>query len=138
MIRVAINGFGRIGRSFFKIAFERPEFEFVAINDLGEQEMLAYLLRYDTVYGRYDKEVKISDGSLMVGGKKIKILSEKDPGLLPWKEMDVDIVVESTGRFDELGEAEKNMKAGAKRGGTTAPAKGNVPYALIGANDALF
>jgi len=136
--RVAINGFGRIGRAFFKIAFERPELEFVAINDLGEPETLAYLLRYDTVYGRYDKEVKISDGSLVVGGKKIKILSEKDPGLLPWKEMDVDIVVESTGRFDELEEAEKHIKAGAKRVVITAPAKGDVPYALIGANDALF
>ncbi|MDP1710618.1 MAG: glyceraldehyde 3-phosphate dehydrogenase NAD-binding domain-containing protein, partial [candidate division WWE3 bacterium] len=87
--RIAINGFGRIGRTFFRIAFERPELEIVALNDLGEPENLAYLLRYDTVYGRYGKPVKIEDGQLVVGDKKIKLLNEKDPVALPWDKLDV-------------------------------------------------
>jgi glyceraldehyde 3-phosphate dehydrogenase len=138
MIRIAINGFGRIGRTFFRIAFERPELEIVALNDLGEPENLAYLLRYDTVYGRYHKEVKIEDGQMVVGGKKIKLLSEKDPAALPWDKLDVDVVVESTGVFTDTEEAAKHLKAGANRVVITAPAKGDAPYALIGANDDQF
>ncbi len=138
MIRVAINGFGRIGRTFFRIAFERPELEIVALNDLGEPENLAYLLRYDTVYGRYHKEVKVEDGHLLVEGKKIKLLSEKDPAALPWGELGVDVVVESTGVFTDTEEAALHLKAGAKRVVITAPSKGKAPYVLIGANDAEF
>src|SRR3972149_1854422 len=122
MIRVAINGFGRIGRTFFRIAFERPELEIVALNDLGEPENLAYLLRYDTVYGRYHKEVKIEDGSLVVEGKKIKLLSEKEPAALPWNKLGVDVVVESTGVFTDTEEAANHLKARAKRVGVTDPA----------------
>ncbi|HEB13968.1 MAG TPA: type I glyceraldehyde-3-phosphate dehydrogenase [candidate division WWE3 bacterium] len=138
MTRVAINGFGRIGRAFFKIAIDHPDLEFVAINDLGDPENLVYLLRYDTVYGPYDKEVKISDGNLVVGGKKIQLLSEKDPAALPWDKMDVDVVVESTGVFTHAEDAAKHLKAGAERVVITAPAKGDVPYTLIGANDEMF
>lgn len=138
MISVAINGFGRIGRAFFKVGFEHPDLEFVAINDLGDPENLAYLLQYDTVYGHYDKEVKVSNDYLVVGGKKIKLLSEKDPALLPWKKLGVDVVVEATGRFADIKDASKHIKAGAKRVVITAPAKGDVPYVLIGANDEAF
>ncbi len=138
MTRVAINGFGRIGRAFFKIAIDHPDLEFVAINDLGDPENLVYLLRYDTVYGPYDKEVKISDGNLVVGGKKIQLLSEKDPAALPWDKMDVDVVVESTGVFTHAEDAAKHLKAGAERVVITAPAKGDVSYTLIGANDEMF
>lgn len=138
MIRVVINGFGRIGRSFFKVAFEKPGLEFVAINDLADPENLAYLLCYDTVYGRYDKKVEVSGGDLVVGGKKVKLLSQKDPSLLPWKKLDVDVVVESTGRFTRSEDAEKHLKAGAKRVVISAPAEGGVPYTLIGANDEDF
>lgn len=138
MIRVAINGFGRIGRTFFRIAFERPELEIVALNDLGEPENLAYLLRYDTVYGRYHKEVKIEDGSLVVEGKKIKLFSEKEPAALPWDKLGVDVVVESTGVFTDTEEAANHLKAGAKRVVITAPSKGAAPYILIGANDDQF
>lgn len=137
-IKVAINGFGRIGRAFFKLAFERPELEIVAINDLGKPEMLAYLLRYDTVYGRYDKEVEFTDGVLEVGGKKIKLISEKDPALLPWKDLEIDVVVESTGRFATYDDSAKHLAAGAKRVVITAPAEGEVPHTLIGANDDAF
>ena len=87
MIRVAINGFGRIGRAFFKLAFENPEIEFVAINDLGDHENLAYLLKYDTVYGRYERPISLNNGNLVVEGKEIKVLSEKDPAALPWKNL---------------------------------------------------
>ncbi|NIT03737.1 type I glyceraldehyde-3-phosphate dehydrogenase [Candidatus Saccharibacteria bacterium] len=138
MTKVAINGFGRIGRAFFKIAFERPELKFVAINDLGDPENLAYLLRYDTVYGRWGHEVKVSDGFLTVGGKKIKLLSEKDPAALSWEQMGIDVVVESTGVFTHTKDASKHLKAGAKRVVITAPAKGDAPYTLIGANDDMF
>src|SRR3989304_2497522 len=114
MIRIAINGFGRIGRAFFKLAFDNPEIEFVAINDLGEPENLAYLLKYDTVYGHYERDVKLVGGHLTVEGKEIKLLSEKDPALLPWKDLKIDVVVESTGIFTGKSDAEKHIQAGAK------------------------
>ena len=95
--RIAINGFGRIGRLFFKAAFENPHFEIVALNDLGDVENLAYLLKYDSVYGRYGKEIKadLPHGKLVVDGKEIAFLQIKDPTQLPWKDLGVDIVVES-------------------------------------------
>src|SRR3989344_3776743 len=98
-IRIAINGAGRIGRAFYKLAHERPEVEVVAINDLGNIENIAYLLKYDTVYGKSSFEIKVSDGDLVVGTKKIKFISEKHPNKLPWKELDIDVVIESTGFF---------------------------------------
>src|SRR6185436_5795495 len=98
-IRVAINGFGRIGRAFLKIAWERPEVEIVAVNDLGSIESLAYLLKYDTVYRTWGHEVKVSGSDLIIDGKKVKFISEKDTAKLPWEDLEVDVVVESTGLF---------------------------------------
>ena len=125
--KVAINGFGRIGRAFFKLALTRPELEIVVINDLGDLDNLAYLLKYDSAYGRYDKNVsfKESDGKkyLLVDGKEVIFLQEKDPSLLPWGALDVDIVVEATGIFDSYKKAEVHKKVGAKRVVITAPAK---------------
>ena len=121
--RVAINGFGRIGRAFFKLAITRPEFEVVAINDLGDLDNLAYLLKYDSAYGKYDKEVNTNKGELIVDSKKYKFLQEKDATKLPWRDLEIDIVVESTGVFDSFEKAEVHKKAGAKRVIITAPAK---------------
>ncbi len=123
--RIAINGFGRIGRLFFKAAFGNPNFEIVAINDLGDVENLAYLLKYDSVYGRYGKEIKadLPNGKLIVDGHEIAFLQVKDPTQLPWKNLNVDIVVESTGLFDEYEKSKVHLAAGAKRVVITAPAK---------------
>jgi glyceraldehyde 3-phosphate dehydrogenase len=140
-VRVAINGFGRIGRLFFKAAFEQPGIEIVALNDLGDVENLAYLLKYDTVYRRFDKEVKAdaANGKLIVDGKEIAFLQVKDPTQLPWKDMNVDIVVESTGLFDEYEKAKVHLAAGAKRVVITAPAKDEDGAAgqtvLVGVNE---
>ncbi len=123
MIKIAINGFGRIGRIFFRQAFGSADFDIVAINDLGSPENLAYLLKYDTAYGKYAKNVQAKDGSLVVDGKEIKVLSEKDPANLPWKELGIDIVIESTGAFDSKEKSMPHIKAGAKRVVITAPSK---------------
>ena len=125
-IRIAINGFGRIGRIFFRHAFGNPELEFVAINDLGSPENMAHLLKYDTVYGPYDKSVEAKNGELIVNGKKIQILREKDPTLLPWKNLNIDIVIESTGVFDSRDKASAHLDAGARRVVITAPAKDEI------------
>ncbi len=124
--KIAINGFGRIGRIFFRHAFGHPNIDIVAINDLGALENMAYLLKYDTVYGPYDKSVEIKNDTLIVDGEKIKMIQEKDPGLLPWKEMDVDIIVESTGVFESRDKAVPHLAAGAKRVVITAPAKDEI------------
>lgn len=137
-VRIAINGFGRIGRSFFRVAFALPEFKFVAVNDLTDTKTLAYLLKYDSVYGRYKKSIEAMDGYLRVDGKDIKILAEKDPAKLPWEDLKIDIVVESTGFFASGDKAKSHLDAGAKRVVITAPAKGDVTTALIGVNDTLF
>ncbi|MBI4134171.1 MAG: type I glyceraldehyde-3-phosphate dehydrogenase, partial [Candidatus Terrybacteria bacterium] len=141
-MRVAINGFGRIGRTFFRQAFERPGLEIVALNDLGDFENLAYLLKYDTVYGRWDHDVKtvLDDGKpcLLVDGKKIFAYAEREPEKLPWGKLHADIVVESTGVFASEDGAKRHLAAGAKRVVITAPAKGDVPHVLIGANDDAF
>lgn len=138
MIRVAINGFGRIGRTFFRQAFGNPELEFVAINDLTDDENLAYLLRYDTVYGRYDKKVATLEENgkkyLVVDGKKILSLAEREPENLPWENLDVDVVIESTGFFASEEGGQKHIKAGAKRVLISAPAKGNIQHVLMGSN----
>ena len=143
-VRVAINGFGRIGRLFFKAAFELPNIEIVALNDLGDVENLAYLLKYDTVYGRYAKEVKAdaANGKLIVDGKEIAFLQIKDPTQLPWKDLNVDVVVESTGLFDEYEKAKVHLVAGAKRVVITAPAKDEDGVSgqtvLVGVNEDNF
>lgn len=124
MVRVAINGFGRIGRTFMRSAFGHPNFEIVAVNDLGSLESLAYLLKYDSVYGRSPFTVEIRDQKLIVGGREIIIVQEREPEKLPWKDLDIDIVVESTGFFTDYGGAKKHLTAGAKRVVISAPAKG--------------
>ncbi|MGE5392393.1 MAG: type I glyceraldehyde-3-phosphate dehydrogenase [Candidatus Saccharibacteria bacterium] len=148
-IRIAINGFGRIGRQAFKIALEKPELEIVAVNDLTEPRVLAHLLKYDSVYGVYPKDVDFDTrpekanqavstvGSIIVGGRKVPILAEKDPAMLPWKDLGVDVVLESTGRFTDSEKAGAHLKAGARKVIISAPAKdeGTTPTFIIGVND---
>lgn len=133
-INIAINGFGRIGRLVYRIAASRDDINIVAINDLVPCENLAYLLKFDSTHGRFNKEIKIEGNSFLVDGKKTLVLSEKDPEQLPWKELDVDYVVESTGLFTSQEQAEKHLKAGAKRVVISAPAKGDVPTFVMGVN----
>lgn len=122
-MRIAINGFGRIGRIFLRQAIGHEGLEVVAINDLGLIENLAYLLRHDSVYGPYDKKVETKDGLLIVDGKEIKVFNATDPATLPWKELGIDVVVESTGVFTSYEKASAHLKAGAKRVVISAPAK---------------
>jgi glyceraldehyde 3-phosphate dehydrogenase len=134
--KLAINGFGRIGRNAFKIAFTHPEIEIVAINDLTDTKTLANLLKHDSNYGLYHQEVSFDEQNLIVGGKKIRITAEKDPTLLPWKDMGIDVVIESTGRFTNAEDAGKHLTAGAKRVVISAPGKGDgVGTFVIGVND---
>lgn len=123
--RVAINGFGRIGRNAFKIAFDRSDLEIVAINDLTDTKTLAYLLQHDTNYGLYDKDVAYDDQNIIVSGKKVRVLAEKDPAQLPWKDLQVDVVIESTGFFVKPELAQAHITAGAKKVVLSAPAKGD-------------
>jgi len=123
MTKIAINGFGRIGRLFFRYVQGKSGFEIVAVNDLGDLENLAYLLQYDTVYGKFEETVKAKSGSLLVGGKKVAVFQEKDPSKLPWRKLGVDIVVEATGAFESYEKARVHVKAGAKRVVITAPAR---------------
>lgn len=134
--RVAINGFGRIGRSAFKIAWERSDLEVVAINDLSDNKTLAYLLRNDSNYGTYQHEVSADDGGITVGGQRVEVFSEKDPAALPWAEHNVDIVIESTGLFTDIDSASKHIEAGARRVVISGPTKSEeVDTVVIGAND---
>ncbi len=123
MIKVAINGFGRIGRMFFRAAFVRPELDIVAINDLGDAENLAYLLTHDSVYRKWGKEVRVEGSGLRVEGKEVRFMQEKDATKLPWGELGVDVVVESTGAFETYEKAAVHLAAGAKRVVISAPAK---------------
>ncbi len=135
---IGINGFGRIGRAFLRAAHERPELEVVAVNDLGSLENLAYLLKYDSVYGEAPFDVSTKSGVLVGGGKEVAFLQEKDPAKLPWKKLGVDIVVESTGFFTNYETAQAHIKAGAKRVVITAPVKDDSPdgaTVLIGVNE---
>lgn len=136
-VKVAINGFGRIGRAAFKIALEHPdEVTVVAINDLGELENLAYLLKYDSVYGRYGREVTSSAGELRVGDVAVKVFAEKDPTKLPWKDLAVDVVIESTGVFTDEAGARQHITAGAKKVIITAPVKDeSIATVVKGVND---
>lgn len=134
--KVAINGFGRIGRNAFKIALSHPDLEVVAINDLTDTSTLAYLLKHDSNYGLYHEEVGHDDQNLIVGDKKIRVTAEKDPTKLPWKDLGVDIVIESTGRFTKVEDASMHLTAGAKRVVISAPAKGDgVGTFVIGVNE---
>lgn len=135
MARVAINGFGRIGRATFKILMDHPEFEVVAVNDIAPLDNLMYLLRFDTVYGRYEKEVAFEDGSFSVDGQTVRYYSEKDPAQLPWKDLEIDIVFECTGVFTKREDLEKHLQAGAKFAILSAPTKSDdVPSVVYGVN----
>jgi glyceraldehyde 3-phosphate dehydrogenase len=131
--KVAINGLGRIGRAFLKIAFKNPELEIVAVNDLGDLENLAYLLKYDTAYGKSDLDIKTAEGKLIINGKEVAFLQQKDATQLPWGAMGVDVVVESTGIFETYEKARVHINAGAKRVVITAPVKDEPPADLPGA-----
>lgn len=132
---VAINGFGRIGRAAFKIALEDPRLKVVAINDLVPIENLEYLLKYDTVYGRYNREVSREADALVVGGQRYRVVSEPDATKLPWGDLGVDIVLECTGRFTSRADCEKHLQAGAKQVIISAPAKEkDVPTVVFGSN----
>lgn len=140
MIKVAINGFGRIGRLTFKNIMEKhPDLDVVAINDLTDPQTLVYLLQYDSVYGIYNRPVKATKDGLKIDGKEIKIFSQKDPETLPWKEMGIDVVLECTGVFRDYEGASKHLKAGAKRVVISAPAKSdNIPSYILGINSDNF
>ena len=142
-IRVGINGFGRIGRAFLKIAFEHSEIEIVALNDLGDITNIAYLLKYDTVYREWNHQISVEGDSLVIDGKKVKVLAQKDPSALPWKDLDIDVVVESTGLFVSYDKANAHIKAGAKKVVISAPEKGgdgsvNGETILLGVNEEKF
>jgi len=135
MAKVAINGFGRIGRAAFKVIRETPELDLVAINDIAPVENLAYLLNYDTVYGKYEDRVEVENGNLVVGGETYQFLQVKDPSQLPWAEMEVDIVFECTGIFRTGDDLKKHLEAGAKFAILSAPPKSeDVPTVVHGVN----
>ncbi|OGI25431.1 MAG: type I glyceraldehyde-3-phosphate dehydrogenase [Candidatus Moranbacteria bacterium RBG_13_45_13] len=135
-IKIAINGFGRIGRPALKIALEKKDIEVVAINDLADSKTLAHLLKYDSLYGTYRKDVAAENGELVIGGIKIKSLTEPNPEKLPWKELGIDIVLECSGVFDDREKAEKHIAAGARKVILSAPPKGeDIPVYLIGVNE---
>ena len=135
-VRVAINGFGRIGRTFFRAAqTEGVGFEIVAINDLTDVATLAHLLKYDSIMGRFNAEVEVKEGALVVDGKEIKILAERDPQNLPWKDLGVDVVLESTGFFTEGSKAKAHIEAGAKKVILSAPGKNIDGTFVMGVND---
>ncbi len=138
-VRVGINGFGRIGRHVFKIAMENSDMEVVAINDLTDAKTLAHLLKYDSVYGRYAKPVKAEGDAIVVDGKKIQITAIKDPKQLPWKELGVDIVIESTGVFRKKEQVMWHVEAGAKKVILTVPSKDKVDNTIVlGVNDDML
>jgi glyceraldehyde 3-phosphate dehydrogenase len=135
-IRVGINGFGRIGRNFFRAHLKRGgDFEVVAANDVGDAKTMAYLLKHDSVLGTLDDEVSVGDGSIRVGGQELKLLSERDPADLPWSDLAVDVVIESTGFFTSRDGAAKHLEGGAKKVIISAPAKGPDVTIVLGVND---
>lgn len=133
--RIAINGFGRIGRLTFRNLIANPEVEVVAINDLTDNPTLAHLLKYDTVQGKFNGTVSADENNIYVNGKTIHALAEKDPTKLPWGEMNIDVVLECTGRFTSEEKASMHLQAGAKKVLISAPATGNVPTVVMGVND---
>ena len=136
MVKLAINGFGRIGRNALKIAIERKDIEIVAINDLTDTKTLAKLLQYDSSYGIYDQDVNYDENNLIIGNHKIRVLSEKDPAALPWKVMGIDVVIESTGLFTDPEKARAHIEAGARKVVISAPAKGDgAKTIVIGVNE---
>ena len=138
MVKVAINGFGRIGRNAFKILMGRKDAEVVAINDITDAKTLAHLLKYDSSYGTYDSEVSSNEKAIIVDGKEIPIYAEKDPKVLPWKDLKVDVVIESTGFFTKPEDARAHLDAGARRVVISAPAKGEGAKTIVlGVNEEI-
>ncbi|MDQ0259911.1 type I glyceraldehyde-3-phosphate dehydrogenase [Sinomonas atrocyanea] len=137
--RIGINGFGRIGRNFFRAALSQgADLEIVAVNDLTSPETLAHLLKYDSITGRLSESVEVREGIIVVGGKEIKVLAERDPANLPWGELGVDIVIESTGFFTKAEGAKKHLAAGAKKVIISAPATDEDVTIVMGVNDAIY
>jgi glyceraldehyde 3-phosphate dehydrogenase len=134
-MRIAINGFGRIGRQVFRIAHKREDLTIVAINDLAPPKALAHLLQYDSNYGRFDAKVEVTAAGFSVDGKDIRVTAEKDPTRLPWRELEVDVVVECTGKFKERDTAGKHLQAGAKKVLISSPATGEDITIVLGCND---
>ncbi|MGK7391690.1 MAG: type I glyceraldehyde-3-phosphate dehydrogenase [Candidatus Cyclobacteriaceae bacterium M2_1C_046] len=134
MIKVAINGFGRIGRITFKALLAKDNVEVVAVNDLTDTKTLAHLLKYDSAHGRFNGTVESKDNAIVVNGKEIRVYAEKDPAQLPWGDLGIDVVLESTGRFTDETGAGKHITAGAKKVVISAPAKGNIPTVVLGVN----
>jgi glyceraldehyde 3-phosphate dehydrogenase len=137
-VNIAINGFGRIGRLVCRLASERQDLRIVAINDIVPAENLAYLLKYDSTHGRYKKDVYAQENAIVVNGHKILVFAEKDPQNLPWKDLNIDYVVESTGLFTSSETASKHLNAGAQRVIISAPAKGEIPTFVMGVNEKLY
>jgi glyceraldehyde 3-phosphate dehydrogenase len=135
VVRVGINGFGSIGRRFFRAAQGQNDFEIVAINSIGDVQVQAHLLKYDSNYGRFDGEVETKDNQLLVNGRSIQFFAEKDPAQIPWREVGVDIVIESTGVFTKAERARAHLDAGAKRVIISAPAQGEDITIVLGVND---
>jgi glyceraldehyde 3-phosphate dehydrogenase len=137
-VRVGINGFGRIGRQVFRIGYANRNLEFVAINDLTDARTLAHLLKYDSVHGTMHADVGVKDGSLIVDGKEIRVLSERDPEKLPWKDLKVDVVLEATGRFTDRVGGDKHLMAGARKVIVSAPAKNPDVTFVLGVNEEVY
>ena len=137
-IRVGVNGFGRIGRVFFRAALEAKDIEVVGVNDLADAKTLAHLLKHDSVHGNLAAEVTSKDGAIFVNGREVRVLALKDPGSLPWKELGVDVVVESTGLFVDTATASKHITAGAKKVIITAPAKDPDVTLVLGVNEGMY
>ncbi len=140
-IRCAINGFGRIGRLVLRAGLDDPDFEFVAVNDITDAVTLAHLVKYDSVHGVWSRDVSAGDASISVGGREIKVFSEKDPAKLPWKDLGIDVVVESTGKFRKPEDAAKHLQGGARKVLVSAPWKGksdDVITVVMGVNDGLY
>ncbi|GBR76740.1 glyceraldehyde-3-phosphate dehydrogenase [Candidatus Termititenax persephonae] len=138
MTRVAINGFGRIGRNFLRRAVERPGLEVAAVNDLTNAATLAYLLKYDSLHGRFRGEVDFTDEALLVNGREIQILAQRDPARLPWRDLGIDVVIESTGLFTSRAEAQKHLASGAKKVIISAPAKNDDITIVLGVNQEKY
>lgn len=134
-IKIAINGFGRIGRLVYRILHQIPNIDVVAVNDIVPPDNLAYLLKYDSTHGRFKGHVEAKEDGMLVDGKKTLTFSERDPAKLPWKKLGVDYVIESTGLFTSKEDAEKHIQAGAKRVVISAPAKGDIPTFVMGVNE---
>jgi glyceraldehyde-3-phosphate dehydrogenase type I len=139
-VKIGINGFGRIGRQVLKIGLEYPELQFVAVNDITDAKTLAHLLKYDSLYGKYDKEVRAEQDRLIVDGREIRVFSKRSPDEIPWSDLGVEIVVEATGKFRSRSDIEKHLKGSVKKAVLTAPGKGEPPdiTVVMGVNDSSY